>query len=319
MDSIKTRFTFQILPSSIESIESLAQLPTAAAPSDALIICAASRETTALPSLQGLHPNLLQAIQQLRVKKIFTGEAKQIHIIPTLGLSPYAHIILMGLGDYQAIQTIKTGNTAIPSIINNYRDMAARLTRMIQKHKIASFTVYFSPDLFLPPFPLFLESIVQAFTEGVLLGGYRMKSYRQEREKIVPLREAHYLIEPGSSVSIKNDEPDLQSIELSIQRAEICALSTNYARDLTNLPGNMLVPSNLAVEALGLAEKYGFECTILDEEEILKQGMGGLYNVGKGSIHPPRMIMLKYQGLPSSTDMLGLVGKGITFDTGGIS
>jgi leucyl aminopeptidase len=79
------------------------------------------------------------------------------------------------------------------------------------------------------------------------------------------------------------------------------------------------VPKTLAEEANKLALQYGFECTVHDELEIEKLGMSGLHHVGKGSIHPPRMIVLKYQGLEQWTNVLGLVGKGITFDTGGIS
>lgn len=322
MEHLKTQFTFQILQSSIEIDEQNLGVPTTVSESEAFVFCITNKETTAAQSCQRLHPHLVEAIQQLSVKKVFTGETKQVHIIPTLGLSPYAHIILLGLGEYSAAETIKTGNYVTSSIVNNYRDTAARLTRLIKKYKIESLTVNFASDLFIASPLVQLESIVQAFTEGVLLGGYQMKSYSRDRETLSSLREVHYLIEQGylSDKDVdKEGEAVQQAIELSIKRAEIYALSTNYARDLTNLPGNKLTPSKLADEALELAEKYGFECTILDEKDIVEQGMGGLYNVGKGSIHPPRMIVLKYQGLPSSTDRLGLVGKGITFDTGGIS
>ncbi|TYS75150.1 leucyl aminopeptidase, partial [Rossellomorea aquimaris] len=88
---------------------------------------------------------------------------------------------------------------------------------------------------------------------------------------------------------------------------------------LVNLPGNMLTATDLANHAAGLAEKYGFELEILEKEEMEKLGMGALLAVNKGSVEPPKMIVLKYQGKEEWTDVIGLVGKGITFDTGGYS
>ncbi|MEC0209238.1 leucyl aminopeptidase, partial [Paenibacillus ehimensis] len=115
--------------------------------------------------------------------------------------------------------------------------------------------------------------------------------------------------------------PDtLAGLERAILAAEALALATNYARDLTNLPGNYLVPETLAREAQALAARYGLECTVLDEHGIREQGMGGLEAVGKGSANPPRMIAVRYRGTEEEgAEVIGLVGKGITFDTGGIS
>lgn len=97
------------------------------------------------------------------------------------------------------------------------------------------------------------------------------------------------------------------------------AESTCLARDLTNLPGNMLVPEGLAEAALNVAAKHGFESAVLDERQLAELGMGGLLAVGQGSVHPPRLIMIRYQGRDKWDDVIGLVGKGITFDAGGIS
>ncbi|WP_233455238.1 leucyl aminopeptidase family protein [Paenibacillus elgii] len=117
------------------------------------------------------------------------------------------------------------------------------------------------------------------------------------------------------------EAPDtLAGLERAILAAEALALATNVARDLTNLPGNYLVPETLAREAQALAARYGLECTVLDEHGIREQGMGGLEAVGKGSVNPPRMIAVRYRGTAEeNADVIGLVGKGITFDTGGIS
>ena len=75
----------------------------------------------------------------------------------------------------------------------------------------------------------------------------------------------------------------------------------------------------MANYAKGLAEKYQFECEILEKEDMQELGMGALLAVNQGSTEPPKMIVLKYQGKPEWKDVIGLVGKGITFDTGGYS
>jgi leucyl aminopeptidase len=109
------------------------------------------------------------------------------------------------------------------------------------------------------------------------------------------------------------------ALEQRLQAALIAADAVRYARDLTNLPGNKLVPDQLAQEAKQIAMRHHFRCIVHDEHEIIELGMLGLHHVGKGSIQPPRMIVLQYDGAPESDERLGLVGKGITFDAGGIS
>ncbi|WP_369345659.1 leucyl aminopeptidase [Caldalkalibacillus mannanilyticus] len=91
------------------------------------------------------------------------------------------------------------------------------------------------------------------------------------------------------------------------------------ARDLVNVPANLLTPTKLAEKALEIAEAHQLECHILDREEMEKLGMGALLAVAQGSEEPPKMIVLKYQGLDKWENVLSFVGKGITFDTGGIS
>ncbi|MEK8132158.1 leucyl aminopeptidase, partial [Paenibacillus filicis] len=106
----------------------------------------------------------------------------------------------------------------------------------------------------------------------------------------------------------------------ALEAARATALGVYTARDLTNLPGNYLGPDDLARAAQDLAARYGLACTVLDEVGIREHGMGGLAAVSQGSELPPRMIAVRYDGAPDrGGEVLGLVGKGITFDTGGIS
>nr|WP_260115475.1 hypothetical protein [Paenibacillus sp. YPD9-1] len=149
-----------------------------------------------------------------------------------------------------------------------------------------------------------------ALAEGLMLGAYRIRAYRRSAPERAELRSAALLTEAAADAAL---------LEAPLRRAIAVAEGTNYARDLTNLPGNMLVPASLAEEAVKLAQRHGFAIQVLDEREIAARGMGGLIAVGGGSVHPPRMITLRYEGDPGSADVLGLVGKGVTFDTGGVS
>ena len=106
----------------------------------------------------------------------------------------------------------------------------------------------------------------------------------------------------------------------AIRRGSALAEATNFARDLVNEPPNVLTPTELANRASTMAQQYGLECEILDRPQMQELGMGGLLGVAQGSAEPPKFIILRYRGATNSADKgMALVGKGITFDTGGIS
>ncbi|MBV6713551.1 leucyl aminopeptidase [Paenibacillus chitinolyticus] len=147
--------------------------------------------------------------------------------------------------------------------------------------------------------------------EGLLLGAYRIATYARETK---PRQEL-----AAAQLFVQRDALNGEALQAAVAAAEAYAVATNYARDLTNLPGNLLLPSDLAEEAEKLAGQFGIACEVLDEQAIVERGMGALAAVGLGSANPPRMITLSYDGDPSSGEVLGLVGKGVTFDTGGIS
>ncbi|MGF9714635.1 leucyl aminopeptidase, partial [Paenibacillus naphthalenovorans] len=159
-----------------------------------------------------------------------------------------------------------------------------------------------------------VRELVYALAEGLWLGCYRMPSFAASRGTRPPaLKEVALLCGRATA-------DERAGLQRSLEAAYAMALATHYARDLTNLPGNYLVPETLAREAQTLAARYGLECTVLDEHGIREQGMGGLAAVGGGSANPPRMIAIRYRGTAEeNADVIGLVGKGITFDTGGIS
>jgi leucyl aminopeptidase len=110
-----------------------------------------------------------------------------------------------------------------------------------------------------------------------------------------------------------------KSMEQAITKGGIIAEAANYARDMVNEPGNYMTPTQMASAARQLAKKYGLKVQVFDKDKMKELGMGGLLGVSQGSQQPPKFIVLSYKGRQSSEIDLGLVGKGITFDSGGIS
>ncbi len=148
-----------------------------------------------------------------------------------------------------------------------------------------------------------------AAAEAFELSAYEFQGYKQKSNE--PERKVESL-----TVYSTADEAEVKA---SLEVGTAHGKGTNSARTLVNLPGNMLTATDLANYALELAGRYHFEAEILEKEDMLKLGMGALLAVNQGSSEPPKMIVLKYQGRDEWTDVVGLVGKGITFDTGGYS
>ncbi len=150
----------------------------------------------------------------------------------------------------------------------------------------------------------------QALIEGTMLGNYRFRFYKSEPDdKIIP--EKLYIVE--------NNAQKAASIAAGVKRGEIIAAAVNMTRDLVNHPANYMTPTKLAAQAEEIAGCMGLELQVLDKDELSALGMNAFLAVAQGSQEPPRLIVLKYTGNPGSKNLLALVGKGITFDSGGIS
>ena len=153
----------------------------------------------------------------------------------------------------------------------------------------------------------------QSVAEGTLLGLYRYDKYKSKKEN-----GEGQAGRPEQVVIVETDAGKLDTIRAGVQRGVILAEATNWARDLVNAPGNELTPSELARRAEAMAREEGLECTILGRDEMARLGMGSLLGVAKGSAEEPKLVVLRYRGAGDAAPV-ALVGKGVTFDTGGIS
>jgi leucyl aminopeptidase len=154
------------------------------------------------------------------------------------------------------------------------------------------------------------EDAVRSMLEGVLVADFDPDTYRSDR-KDLSMKEVVIVASAGS------DHPKLQH---ALTQGRIVGESQNFTRELVNEPGNCLTPTMLGDRAKKMCESVGLKCEIYGADKIKELKMGAFWSVAQGSDEEPRLIVMRYepQGAPEKP-VLGLVGKGITFDTGGIS
>jgi leucyl aminopeptidase len=148
-----------------------------------------------------------------------------------------------------------------------------------------------------------------AAVEGAILGDFEPDRYKTKEEDKKSV-DSFVLVAPNGAAEL----------DAAIARGRLVAEAQNYARALVNEPANLLGPSKVAEAARALAVEVGLECDVLDEPRMRELGMGALLGVAQGSAEPPAFIVLRYKPAEAGAkDHLGLVGKGVTFDSGGIS
>ncbi|MFH1663091.1 MAG: leucyl aminopeptidase, partial [Chloroflexota bacterium] len=155
------------------------------------------------------------------------------------------------------------------------------------------------------------EGSAQAMTEGTLLGLYSFRRHMTREEN------GHAEIKKLTIVG--SGEADACLLEKGISRGRILAEAANLARDMVNEPSNYMTPGDMAEMAGKVAKDNNLGFSVLDEKGMKKLGMGALLGVAQGSCQPPKFIIIEYKGKNSDEIDLAMIGKGITFDSGGIS
>jgi len=206
-------------------------------------------------------------------------------------------LLLVGLGKASKVN------------IHDVRKGAGTAVRFAKPRTIREITITVPDSELLPPGPC-----IRAITEGAILADFDPDTYRSDRKDqsvsavqiLVPLPEA-----PGEQ----------SSAELALQTGTILAESQNWARSLVNEPGNVLPPTVLGQRAAAMAKEVGLKCEVYSTEKLHELKMGAFWAVAQGSEQPPALIVTTYEpeGAPAGGPVLGLIGKAITFDTGGIS
>ena len=155
----------------------------------------------------------------------------------------------------------------------------------------------------LADWPQFAGPVV----EGMVLADYRFESFKTKKSTAL------------ASVKIQVLAEDLAAAKTAGRRGETVGEATNFARDVANQPANLLYPETLAARAVKLGHDFKLEVTVFDEKKLRAGKFGGLIAVGQGSVRGPRLIVIEHRGGSKNEKPIALVGKAITFDTGGIS
>ncbi|MEN8142072.1 MAG: M17 family peptidase N-terminal domain-containing protein, partial [Thermodesulfobacteriota bacterium] len=154
------------------------------------------------------------------------------------------------------------------------------------------------------------EDMSQALAEGLLLGSYRFDKYKKEDPDDKPVRIKEIVFHTSKVGPARE----------GVKRGMITALAACAARDMANEPGNYWTPSHFADAGRELARRHDLlTCKVLEKASMKKMGMGGIIGVNQGSALPPKMVVLQYRNGGKKAPNLLLVGKGLTFDSGGIS
>jgi leucyl aminopeptidase len=218
------------------------------------------------------------------------------------------HLLLVGLGkDADGVNALGP--------VERLRRLGAQVQAKLAAEKIKDVVVHLESFL-LPAAKLGLDSATAsyAFVEGMGLGAYEFKKYvskKDEDKTPKALRVALATTEASKATAYAK----------GIERATAMLAGAGVARDLGNEPSNELFPSEYADRVRELATANHLKCTILDEKALAKEKMGLLLGVGQGSVKPPRLIVVEYnpKKAPKKHKTIAFVGKGITFDSGGIS
>ncbi|MFQ5860449.1 MAG: M17 family metallopeptidase, partial [Dehalococcoidia bacterium] len=236
-------------------------------------------------------------ISQLIADGEVKGKRGELTLLHTLGKVAPHRVLVAGLGKQEEF----TQDT-----VRSVTGEACRRLRRLGLRQIA--TIAHGAGIA----GLDTEAVGQAIAEGSLLGLYRFNRHiTRDEEDQNELQELQI---------VEREKGKLPALQRGVERGCILAEATALARDMVNEPSNIMTPARMAEVAAEVAQGLPLELEVLERERMEELGMGALLGVSRGSAQPPKFIVLRYLGAPDNpSNSLGLVGKGITFDSGGIS
>ncbi len=233
------------------------------------------------------------AISSLINRSEIRGKFEEVGIIHTFGKLPARIVAVVGLGKREDLDVDK---------IRRMTGQFCRALRKLNCRRVATIVHGSGVD------GIGLEASAEAVIDGAVLGLYRFTKYKKpEYDDIEEM------------LIVAEDKEEVPKIQSAVDKAKIVASATCLARDMVNEPANYMTPSRMAEIAREIAGKYDLKVRVMDREDMETMGMGALLGVAKGSNQPPKLITLTYEGDEDSGKSFGFLGKGITFDSGGIS
>jgi leucyl aminopeptidase len=240
------------------------------------------------PLLARFDSALEGAVAALFRDREFTGVHAATKMLHTLGRTAPERLLLVGLGKKRELT---------PERVRQAAGAAAQALRSVSLRSAAS---VLGNTL----------ELTAAAAEGFALGTYSFDQYKTKPEEVERVDTVTFLLA---------EDGDRREAERLLLEARLLSEAVCFARDLVSQPGNIATPAFLAEKAAEMATRFDIACHAWDREELERRGMDALISVGKGSRQPPRFVTLDYRGGGDGVKPVALVGKGITFDSGGIS
>ncbi len=238
--------------------------------------------------LSALSPGIAEAV----TSSAFEGKTKDVLTLFPAG-TPFRRLVLIGLG---------APGEVTPETLRRAGAACVKATTPLKPKSMA---------LVKPAIKTFrAERAAHALAEGILLYSYRFDKYLTVDKEPRTLRTVEFICD---------DQASVKEVRNLLHVAEVTCAGTNLARDLANAPANEIYPESLTKRAQEAAKQSGFSVKVLNENQIRSLGMGGLVGVSLGSNRPPRFIIMEHRAGGNSVPTVVLVGKGVTFDAGGIS
>lgn len=223
----------------------------------------------------------------------FRGRVNETLLLYPRGEAGPRRLLLVGLGSRQAVST------------NTIRQAAATAVQKARELKVAAVTIGVNGEVPLPA-----DASGQAFAEGIELGAYRYWHYRTGLTD-----DQTFQVERATVFA----NGDVGQVRRGVATGKAIAGGVILARELVNHPGYALTPALLGDEAVTLGKRLGLHVTVRGKQELTDEGFGGILAVGKGSENEPRFITMEYGAPGDGKPTICLVGKGLTFDSGGLS
>ena len=263
---------------------------------EVLVIPGYEKETSLDKTIQPLDRSLSGQLAELRKSGEFQGKPNQMALLHTRGAIQAKRLLLIGLGKREDLT------------LDRIRQAMGTVAKRVRQIEVRSFATVI---LGVNRSGMWPDDLAQAMVEGVILGDYRFTTYRTDSShKSKPLNGLTIVVDKSALVS---------TVKRGIQRGEASGEATCFARDLCQHPANVMTPPRVVEEAKKIAKEKNVRLTVLNPSKMKQLGMGGVLGVGQGSQHPSQFIILDYRGGKKNDKPIVLVGKTVTFDTGGIS
>ena len=262
----------------------------AKAPADVLVVLSQSRKKGNDKQVSILHPEAAKNLANSVNDKTISGKHKETVLFREKNFNGYKHILVAGLGSEDHHE--------------KFRQTATAILRALQTLKIK--TAHVSLD------GVTSKHALQGLTEGFVLASYKFDELKSKPKKADES-------ESGLKVALIGKKLGDKTSQKTFADAITLASSVNFARRLGDLPGNLMTPTILADSVVHAAKGTALKVTVWDKARIEKERMGGLLGVARGSVEEPRFIIMEYKGSAAKNKPVVFVGKGLTFDTGGIS